>query len=275
MDARHLAKALAEPAYVLGLDARGWAALLAMADAERLTARLAWRLTGLAVPEDAAARLAQARTRAEAGRAETLSLIRLIAERLVPAGIPAILLDGTAWAAAGLDAARGRNGSVAEVAVPKARKAEAAALLGPAIRIAVAHPEEFHGANPLENGLLVHSPETMVMEAVAELLLPGDPSAGLATLWGIDRLIREFSEQAGFWQRLHGCSSRQARTPLLSRALRLSHHLFETPVDPWLAWEARRGDIFYLARILARNARGEESRRILRLAFRIRARWRR
>lgn len=274
MDARHLAKALAKPAYVVGLDARGWAALLAMADAERLTASLAWRLAGLAVPEDAAARLAEARASAEAGRGETLSLIRMIAERLVPAGLPTILMDGAAWTAAGLDAARGRMGCRVGIAIPAGREAEAAALLDPAVRIATAHADAFRDASLLENGLFVPSPEAMVMDAVAGLLAPGDPAKGLAGLWDIDRLVREFSGQAGFWQRLHGCSSSRRRTPLLSRALRLSHHLFGTPADPWLAWEARRSDVFYLGRILARDVQGRESRRILRLAFRLRARWR-
>ena len=95
------------------------------------------------------------------------------------------------------------------------------------------------------------------------------------------------SLQSAFWTELKAIAAERrqsinelvesvdnGRAGNLSRALRLSHHLFETPVDPWLAWEPRRGDIFYLGRILARNARGEESRRILRFAFRVRARLR-
>lgn len=270
MDARHLAKALGNPAYVQGLDQRGWAALLAMADAEELTASLAWRVSGLAISQDSQAHLTIARERAEESRSATLDRIRAIAKELAPAGIPATLLDEAGWIAAGLDAARGAVGNEVAIAVPREREAEVRGRLPFRIRI-VANADV--GGASLENGLFLPAPESMVMDAVEALLGSGDPK-GLAGLWAIDRLIREFSEVEGFWQRLHNCSAARKCTPLLSRALRLSHHLFETPVDPWLAWEPRRGDIFYLGRILARNARGEESRRILRLAFRLRARLR-
>lgn len=270
MDGRHLAKALANPAYVQGLDPQGWAALLAMADAEELTASLAWRVNGLAIPEDVLAHLTLAYERAEEGRTKTLGVVRAIADQLVPAGISAIVLAEAAWIAAGLDAARGAFAADVAIAVPREREADARGLLAPSIRLELTADA---GVRPLENGLLVKAPESMLMDAVVALLGRGDP-AGLAGLWAIDRLIREFCDVEGFWQRLHSCSAARKRTPLLSRALRLSHHLFETPVDPWLAWEPRRGDIFYLGRILARNARGEESRRILRLAFRVRARLR-
>lgn len=270
MDARHLAKALGNPAYVQGLDPGGWAALLAMADAEQLTASLAWRVNGLAIPEDVRVHLTLARETAEESRTRTLGVVRAIAGQLVPSGISTTVLDEAAWMAAGLDAARGAMAGEVTLAVPRGREVEVSGLLAQSIRVKVAADA---GALPLENGLLVPAPESMVMDAVVALLGRGDP-AGLAGLWAIDRLIREFCSVEGFWQRLHSCSAARKCTPLLSRALRLSHHLFETPVDPWLAWEPRRGDIFYLGRILARNARGEESRRILRLAFRVRARLR-
>jgi len=89
----------------------------------------------------------------------------------------------------------------------------------------------------------------------------------------VDRLIREFSDKPDFWKRLHAASARQGMTRHLSRALRLSRHLFETPVCTWLAWEARRSDVFYLGRLLARNSEGKAIRGILRFAFRLRARW--
>ena len=49
-DARMLARALANPSSVVGLDAEGWTALLAMARAEQLIGTLAVRLDGLAMP---------------------------------------------------------------------------------------------------------------------------------------------------------------------------------------------------------------------------------
>lgn len=270
MDGRHLAKALGNPAYVQGLDTQGWAALLAMADAEELTASLAWRVAGLAMPEDVQARLTLAREKSDKDRGEMLGQIRAIADKLVPARISAMLLDEAAWIAAGLDAARGAKVHDVAIAVRRDQEPEARALLDAPIRSRVTDVVD---AVQLENGLLIPVPESMVMDMVVAFFGSGDPK-GLAGIWAVDRLIREFCDVEGFWQRLHACSAARKCTPLLSRALRLSHHLFETPVDPWLAWEARRGDIFYLGRILARNARGEESRRILRLAFRVRARLR-
>jgi hypothetical protein len=86
-------------------------------------------------------------------------------------------------------------------------------------------------------------------------------------------MLREFAAEDGFWQRLRESGLRHGLMTHVSRALRLSHHLYETPVDPWLAWKGRRGDIFYLGRILARNGWGQETRKLLRLAFYVRSHW--
>lgn len=317
MDARHLAKALAEPAYVLGLDARGWTALLAMAHAERLTASLAWRLDGLPVPETAAEVLADAKANAEVQRTQALWEAEMARRALTPLGIPVILLKGTAYAAAGLDAARGRLIGDLDILVPRDRlhEAEAALLaagwewvkpdpyddayyrqhmheLPPLIHrerdrmIDVHHtvlpltarvrPEAgamVERAQGLGNGLSVLSAEEMLLHAVAHLFADGDMAGGLRNLWDIDRLVREFSDAPDWWQSLHAASARHSLTPYLSRALRLSHHLFETPVDPWLAWQPRRGDVWYLSRLLARNGWGQETRKLLRLAFYVRSHW--
>jgi len=130
MDARHLAKALAESGYAAGLDARGWTALLAMAHAERLTASLAWRLDGLDLPETAREVLDQARTSAEVQRTHALWEAEMARRALAPLGIPVVLLKGTAYAAAGLDAGRGRLIGDLDIFVPRDRldKAETALL---------------------------------------------------------------------------------------------------------------------------------------------------
>lgn len=280
MDARHLTKALSDPSYVLGLDARRWNALLAMAGAEQLAASLAWRLDGLRIPEAAAAILAEARQAAEVQRGIALGEAAKASRTLTPLGIPAILLGGTAFAAAGLDAARGRQIRDPDILVPFDRLGDAEAALQGLVQQASGLKLNLHHRilpvatepEPLGNGLWALSHEDMVVHAVAQLFVVGDLSGGLRNLWDIDRLIREFSDEGDFWTRLHAASARQGLTRYLSRALRLSHHLFETPVDPWLAWQARPGDIFYLGRLLARNGRGLEIRKILRLAFRLRAR---
>ena len=281
MDARHLTKALSDPSYALGLDPKRWAALMAMAEAEQLTGSLAWRLDGLPVPQEAAAILAQARQMAEVQRGEALGEAATASCVLAPLGVPVVLLDGTAYAAAGLDAARGRQIPDLDILVPGERCAEAEAAL-----LALAHPASGVTLSlrrkilpvatvpePLGNGLWTLSHEDMIVHAVAQLFAAGDLSGGLRDLWAIDRLIREFSDAGDFWTRLHAASARQGLTRHLSRALRLTHHLFETPVDPWLGWEARSGDVFYLGRLLARNGDGREIRKILRFAFRLRAHW--
>jgi hypothetical protein len=126
---------------------------------------------------------------------------------------------------------------------------------------------------PLENGQRILCPEDMLLHSVAHLFADGDLSGGLRNLWDIDRMLREFSTNEGFWQRLATRSNLHSLTPYLSRALRLSHHLFETPVDRWLAWEGRKGDVFYMGRLLSRNGWGQETRKILREAFYVRSHW--
>lgn len=317
MDARHLAKALAEPAYVTGLDARGWTALFGMAHAERLTASLAGRLDGLPVPDTAAEVLADARTSAEVQRTQALWEAEMARRALAPLGIPVILLKGTAYAAAGFDAARGRLIGDLDILVSRDRldEAEAALLaagwewvkpdpyddayyrlymheLPPLIhrerdrmidvhhtilpltaRVQVDGFALVERAQPLGNGLSILAPEDMVLHAVAHLFADGDLAGGLRNLWDIDRLIREFSDAPDWWRNLQAASARLSLTPYLSRALRLAHHLFETPVDPWLAWQPRRGDVWYLSRLLARNGWGQETRKLLRFAFYVRSHW--
>lgn len=321
IDGRHLARALATPGYALGLEEAHWTALLCMAQAERLSASLAWRLDGLALPERPAAILADARAAAEAQRVQALWEAEMARRALAPLGLPLILLKGTAYAAAGLDAGRGRLIGDLDILVPRAAlpAAEAALVangwewvkddpyddryyrdhmheLPPLIhrlrdRIIDVHhtilpltarvrPDAaalVERAVPLGGGgrpgLATLSPPDIVLHAVAHLFADGNLAGGLRNLWDIDRLLREFAERPGFWEALHRASAGHSLTPFLSRALRLSHHLFETPVDPWLAWKARAGDAWYLSRLLARDRWGRETRKPLRLAFYLRSHW--
>jgi Uncharacterised nucleotidyltransferase len=125
----------------------------------------------------------------------------------------------------------------------------------------------------LESGLRTLSPPDMVVHAVAHLFADGDLAGGMRNLWDIDRLVRDQSDTPDYWTALHKRAQRHNMTRYVSRALRLSHHLYGTPVDPWLAWEGRKGDVFYLGRILARNGWGQETRKLLRFAFYIRSHW--
>jgi Uncharacterised nucleotidyltransferase len=125
----------------------------------------------------------------------------------------------------------------------------------------------------LDNGLYALSPPDMLIHGVAHLFADGDLQGGLRNLWDIDRLIREHSATPEYWAKLLDRARLHGLVPHTSRALRLTHHLFGTPVDPYLAYEPRRGDIFYTGRLLARNGWGQETRKILRLGFYIRSHW--
>ena len=358
IDARLLTKTLSEPSYALKLDERGWTSLLTIAHGERLTASLAWRLAGLPIPAKAADILAEAKASAETARTHALWEAEMARRALAPLDVPIILLKGTAFAAAGLDAARGRLIGDLDILVPRARlDVVEAALLGagwewvkpdpyddayyrqhmhelpPLIHrerdrmIDVHHtilpltarvtpdagaliadavpllppsrlregpgvgnqppknppnlpgglPPAIHqAALPPASGrgtLYVLSPQDMIIHAVAHLFADGDLNGGLRNLWDIDRLIREQGDAPDYWPKLTERARLHGLVPHTSRALRLAQHLFATPVDPYLAYEARRGDVFYMGRLLARNGWGQETRKILRLAFYIRSHW--
>jgi Uncharacterised nucleotidyltransferase len=317
IDARLLTKTLSQPSYATRLDARGWTSLLTIAHAERLTASLAWRLDGLNLPPKAAAILAEAKASAEVARTHALWEAEMARRVLTPLGIPLILLKGTAFAAAGLEAARGRLIGDLDILVPRDRLAEVeAALLGggwewvkpdpyddayyrqymhelpPLIHRMCDRMIDVHhtilpltarvkpdaaaliaGAVPLGGGLFTLSPPDMLTHAVAHLFADGDLNGCLRNLWDIDRLIREHSVAPDYWEQLTERARLHGLVLHVSRALRLSQHMFETPVDPFLAYEARKGDIFYMGRLLARNGWGQETRKILRLAFYIRSHW--
>ncbi len=125
----------------------------------------------------------------------------------------------------------------------------------------------------LRDGLRTLCPEDMIIHAVAHLFADGDMAGGLRNLWDIDRLIREFAVHVGFWDRLTQRARLHQLPKSVSRALRLTHHLFDTPVDSHFAWQGRRGDIFYVGRLLARDGWGRETRKLLRFGFYVRSHW--
>jgi Uncharacterised nucleotidyltransferase len=298
-----LCAVLAQPARAAALDAKGWTALLTIAQAERLRGSLAHQLLGITIPAAARRILDGARLSAETGR--------------TPLNCPMILLKGTAFVAAGLSAGQGRQIGDLDILVPRARIDEVEkALRGEGWEWVKPDPYDdayyrthmhelpplihcdrdtmidvHHSILPLtaritpdaealianavclENGLYTLSPEDMLIHAVAHLFADGDLSGGLRNLWDMDRLIRDHSGTEGYWARLQERAARHGLTKPLSRALRLCHHLFETPVASGFAGKARRGDVFYLGRLLARDGWGRQTRAFLRLAFYIRSHW--
>ena len=118
-DAR-TAGALADPELWDGLDsADSWNALIAAARAEQLIGSLATRLDGIEMPPAAARIMADARASAEQGRVAALWEAEMARRALAPLGLPIVLLKGTAFVAAGLDAGRGRAIGDLDILVPR------------------------------------------------------------------------------------------------------------------------------------------------------------
>jgi hypothetical protein len=116
-DARLLVRLLADPA--AAREVRDWTSLIAVARAESLAGSLAWRLEGLDLPPRVEAALEAARRGGEAGRVQALWEAEMARRALAPLGVPVILLKGTAYAAAGLDAGRGRSIGDLDILVPR------------------------------------------------------------------------------------------------------------------------------------------------------------
>jgi hypothetical protein len=113
-----LVRALREP-YSLGADT-DWTALIAAARVEQLVGSLAHRLEAVAVPERVGRLLAMHRQDAERVRVQALWDAEMARRALAPLGVPVILLKGTAYAAAGLEAGRGRSIGDLDILVPRA-----------------------------------------------------------------------------------------------------------------------------------------------------------
>ncbi|MFL6845558.1 MAG: nucleotidyltransferase family protein [Allosphingosinicella sp.] len=116
-DTRTLARLLAEPS--TAAEVRDWTSVIAAARAESLAGSLAWRLEGEKLPGEVEALLEAARRDGEAARVQALWEAEMARRALAPLAIPVILLKGTAYAAAGLDAARGRSIGDLDILVPR------------------------------------------------------------------------------------------------------------------------------------------------------------
>jgi hypothetical protein len=114
---RLLVRLLADPGSAG--QVKDWTSLIALARAESLGGTLAWRLDGLELPPKVEAMLEAARRDGEAARVQALWEAEMARRALAPLGVPVILLKGTAYAAAGLDAARGRSIGDLDILVPR------------------------------------------------------------------------------------------------------------------------------------------------------------
>ena len=126
-----LVRALRDPLSTERLDADRWGMLITAARAESLLASLAHRLSAIAVPAKVGAIFTDAVRAAEREAVQALWEAEMARRALAPLSIPTVLLKGTAYAAAGLGAGRGRSIGDLDILVPRAALDRVeAALLG-------------------------------------------------------------------------------------------------------------------------------------------------
>jgi hypothetical protein len=127
----NLVAALRDPASVAALDGDGWSGLLSVARAEMLIGTLAERVGDQPLPPSVAALLIADRAAAAQAQRHALWEAEMAQRALAPLGVAVVLLKGTAYAAAGLDAAQGRHIGDLDILVARDALADVeAALLG-------------------------------------------------------------------------------------------------------------------------------------------------
>nr|WP_295373991.1 nucleotidyltransferase family protein [uncultured Sphingosinicella sp.] len=119
--ARLLVRALAEPSSARSLRDPEWTALIAVARAEALIGSLAYRLQEEALPSNVGTIFEAARRDAEQAKRQALWEAEMARRALAPLDLPVILLKGTAYTAAGLDAGLGRSIGDLDIMVPRDR----------------------------------------------------------------------------------------------------------------------------------------------------------
>jgi len=304
-DARLLARALADPASIVGLDADGWTALLTMARAEQLIGTLAMRLDGLPMPATVKAILADARAAAEHGRRAALWEAEMARRALSAVECPVILLKGTAFVVAGLSAGQGRSIGDLDILVPRASlDAVEAALLAAGWEWVKPDPYDdvyyrrwMHELPPLihrdrDRMIDVHHtilPLTARITPDAAALIVGSfiLENGLRTLSPNGMLIHAAAhlfadgDLAGGLRNLWDIrclieefgtdgldmeAKRHGLSREVARSLRLVDALFAEGT-------ARGADRLYIRRITARDDWGRPTRPITRLVFYVRSHW--
>ena len=306
-----LVRALREPGSTASLDAAGWQALVGVARAEQLVGTLAARLDPAAMPPTVCAVLRDATASAEQGRVAALWEAGMVRRALGPVGCPVVLLKGTAYLAAGLEAGRGRSVGDCDILVPRAALPEVEAAL-------LSHGWEWAKPDPYDDGYyrrwmhelppLIHRERDRMLD-VHHTILPltarARPDAdaliadavplgnGLHVLSPADMVCHAAAhlfadgDLSGGLRNLwdihcllgeHGTEGgaerarRHGLLPFVHRAARLAHDLFGTEVPAaWLRRE--RADALYRRRLLARDGWGRGTRPATRAGFYVRSHW--
>ena len=128
-DAMLLVKALRDPASTYALDANGWTALIAIARAEQLIGTLAHRLRAETVPAKVSEILDDGRCNAEHQKRSALWEADCAARALAEYVGKVVLLKGTAYVAAGLQAGMGRHIGDLDILVAREDLPQVEALL--------------------------------------------------------------------------------------------------------------------------------------------------
>lgn len=129
MSAAALVALMRDPSQASTFGAHAWNGILSAARAERLLGTLAVRLEGIALPDALCAILDDARLEAEREQRIALWEANRAAHVLAPLGLEPILLKGAAYAAAGLEAGKGRMIGDLDILVPREGLEEAEAAL--------------------------------------------------------------------------------------------------------------------------------------------------
>jgi hypothetical protein len=276
-----LADVFRAPRSVAELRESEWDLLVRQARRAQLLARLCARLDelGLSASAPAAAQrhLRSARIFASKYERDVLGEILHVRDALRPAGLPLILLKGSAYAASGLPAAEGRLFSDIDILVPRERLGEAERALREAgwrstklgeydqsyyrrwmhelppmrHRRRRSMLDVHHTILPLTatpkidakkiiasakptgtEGVLVLSPEDMVLHAAAHQFHDGEFRAGLRELVDMDSLLRHFSASPGFWGRLTARATELDLGRALHYALRYASRVLGSPAPP-------------------------------------------
>ncbi|MEA3031431.1 MAG: hypothetical protein QOG13_2756 [Sphingomonadales bacterium] len=117
-DAKSMVDALRDPASVRDPD---WPGLISAARAEQLIGSLAFRMEGQAMPARVASLFEDARRDAGYQRTQALWEAEMARRALAPLGVCVVLMKGTAFHAADLDASVGRSVGDLDILVPRER----------------------------------------------------------------------------------------------------------------------------------------------------------
>ncbi len=311
MSAQLVVRVLREPGSALSLDAAGWTELIAAARAEQIIGTLAHRVDGLKIPPAAARVLADARASAEQGRIAALWEAEMARRALAPAGIPVLLLKGTAFVAAGLKAGQGRSIGDLDILVPRDRlDAAEAALLAAGWEWVKPDPYDdayyrrwMHELPPMihrDRDRMIDVHHTILPltarvrpDAAGLIARAVEIAPGLRMLAADDVIVHAAAhliadgDLAGGLRNLwdihclveeFGVEGLEARArhhglwPAVARSLRLAHALYGTELPPeWLRGDAL--DALFLRRILSRDGWGRRTRKLTEFGFYLRGHW--